>query len=150
MKELNFPPYHFKINTTPQAKHIFDVYRRKWVILTPEEWVRQHTLRYLVEEKKYPAGLLSVEKAIKVNTLLKRCDAVFYNTARKPLLIIECKSPEVEINQNVFEQAMRYNLSLQVNYLFITNGLQHYFFKTTQQGLEALKTILEWNSLQGR
>lgn len=147
MKELNFPAYTFKIQNTGEGTLIFDEYRKKWISLTPEERVRQHALRYLIEDKNYPRGLLAVEHAIEMNNIQKRCDAVFYTLEKKPLLIMECKAPDVVINQRVFEQAMRYNICLQVNYLFITNGLQHYFFKTANNGLEVLNNIPAWEEL---
>jgi len=99
------------------------------VILTPEEWVRQNFLKYLVEEKKYPASLIAVEKEFKLNNLSKRSDAVIYNKQGNPYLIIECKAPEVKIDQKVFDQIARYNMVLNVELLVVTNGLQHFCCK---------------------
>jgi len=99
------------------------------VILTPEEWVRQNFLKYLVEEKKYPASLIAVEKEFKLNNLSKRSDAVIYNKQGTPILIVECKAPEVKIGQNVFDQIARYNMVLNVKLLVVTNGLQHFCCK---------------------
>lgn len=126
MKRLNLPTYSFNIKLIEQRKYIFDFIRKKFVLLTPEEWVRQNFLRYLVEEKKYPATLIAVEKEFKLNNLSKRGDAVVYNKLGKPFLIVEFKAPEVKINQKVFDQIARYNMKLQVDFLIVSNGLQHY------------------------
>ena len=98
MQQLNFPPYDFKIKSSDKVKQIFDIVRRKFVKLTAEEWVRQHFIHYLVNEKKFPKSLLAVEMAIKVNRQEKRCDIVGFDKAGKPLLIVECKAPEVNIS----------------------------------------------------
>jgi hypothetical protein len=105
---------------------IFDENRKRFVALTPEEWVRQNFLRYLVTEKQYPRSLIAVESSLKLFKRKKRTDIVVYDNLAKPLLIVECKAPEVIINQNVFDQIVRYNMALQVNYLILTNGLKHY------------------------
>lgn len=129
MKRLNLPTYSFNIKLIEQRKHIFDFIRKKFVILTPEEWVRQNFLRYLVDEKKYPATLIAVEKEFKLNNLSKRSDAVVYNKWAKPFLIIEFKAPEVKIDQKVFDQIARYNMQLKVDYLIVSNGMNHYCCK---------------------
>jgi len=129
MDRLNLPTYSFNIKFKEQRKYIFDFIRKKYVLLTPEEWVRQNFLKYLVEEKKYPASLIAVEKEFKLNTLSKRSDAVVYNRLGQPFLIIECKATNVHINQKVFDQIARYNMKLNVEYLIVTNGLEHYCCK---------------------
>ncbi len=129
MKRLNLPTYSFNIKLIEQRKYIFDFIRKKFVILTPEEWVRQNFLRYLVEEKKYPASLIFVEKEFKLNNLSKRSDGVVYDKTGKPILIMEFKAPEVKIDQKVFDQIARYNLKLQVKYLIVSNGMGHYCCK---------------------
>ena len=121
--------YEHKIRTTERGKEIFDPVRAKFVILTPEEWVRQNFLRYLIEEKKMPKGLMRVEMFLTLNGMSKRCDIAVYSTDGKPLLAVECKASSVAITQEVFEQLARYNLRLNVPYLAVTNGLQHYFCK---------------------
>jgi len=128
LPELNFPKYHFRIETPAvgQSSKIFDIVRRKLVMLTPEEWVRQHLIHYLITEKKCPASLMAVEAKLKVNDLLRRTDIVVYNNSLKPLLIAECKAPQVQITQKAFDQAARYNLTLDVQYFILTNGLQIY------------------------
>lgn len=129
MESLNLPTYSFTIKFQEQRKYIFDTLRKKYVLLTPEEWVRQNFLKYLIDEKKYPASLISVEMEIKLNKLSKRCDAVVFDRSGNPLMIIECKTTSVKIDQTVFEQIARYNMQLQVNYLIVTNGLNHYCCK---------------------
>ena len=125
--KLNLPQYQFKTRVNPSGKdEIFDELRKKFVILTPEEWVRQNLIRYLTEEKNYPSMLIAIEKGIKVNNMQKRFDAVVHNRNGQPLMLIEFKSPDVKINQKVMEQISRYNLSLNVSYLFVSNGLSHY------------------------
>ena len=126
MEKLNLPTYSFNIKLIEQRKYIFDFIRKKFVILTPEEWVRQNFLKYLVEEKNYPASLVAVEMEFKLNNLSKRSDAVVYNKSGKPILIIECKAASVKIDQKVFDQIARYNMKLNVDFLVVTNGLEHF------------------------
>lgn len=125
---LNFPSYQFRISLSGsgQSSKIFDIVRRKFVALTPEEWVRQHLLQYLASEKKVPKSLVAVEKILKVNGLPRRTDVLVYSKAMKKILLAECKAPSVKITQKVFDQAARYNLSLDVSYFVLTNGLQTY------------------------
>jgi len=129
MERLNLPTYSFNIKFKEQRKYIFDLIRKKYVLLTPEEWVRQNFLKYLVEEKKYPASLIAVEKEFKLNKLSKRSDVVVYNRLGQPFLIVECKATTVKIDQKVFDQIARYNMKLNVEYLVVTNGLEHYCCK---------------------
>ncbi len=127
MQELNFPHYPFKIKTRENKTVIFDIVRKKYVVLTPEEWVRQHVIHFLAEEKKYPLSLMAVEKQVMVNSLTRRTDIVVYNTQGEPSIIVECKAPSVTITQETFDQIARYNLSLDADYLFVTNGLNHFY-----------------------
>tara|TARA_B100000929_G_scaffold251722_1_gene211844 strand:- start:12315 stop:12704 length:390 start_codon:yes stop_codon:yes gene_type:complete len=106
---------------------IFDEIRKKFIILTPEEWVRQHTIQFLIQQKKYPKQLLNAEKQLKVNGLTRRYDIVAYNPDGSINLIVECKAPSIKITQNAFDQIARYNLSLKAEQLMVTNGLNHYF-----------------------
>ena len=147
MESLNLPTYSFNIKFQEQRKYIFDTLRKKYVLLTPEEWVRQNFLKYLIEEKKYPASLISVEMEIKLNKLSKRCDAVIFNRNGKPFLIVECKATTVKIDQIVFEQIARYNMQLQVKYLIVTNGLKHYCCKIDfeNQSYAFLKEIPDYS-----
>jgi type I site-specific restriction endonuclease len=119
------------------------------VALTPEEWVRQNFLLYLIEEKKMPRNLMRVEMSLKLNSMSKRCDIVVYSTTGEPLLAVECKAPSVAITQKVFEQIARYNLCLKVPYLAVTNGVQHYFCKLAPDGQNYIfqNEIPEYSSL---
>ena len=127
MQELNFPSYAFKLKTNENKTLIFDIVRKKYVILTPEEWVRQHVVHFLLKEKNYPISLIAVEKQLKINTRIKRTDIVVYNKQGTPELLIECKAPNVKITQTTFDQIARYNLTANSNYLMVTNGVAHYF-----------------------
>lgn len=126
MEPLNLPTYFFRIKEDRGKKYIFDEIRRRFVLLTPEEWVRQHAVNFLVKEKKFPKQLISVEKGFKQNRNRMRYDLLVYDRKGKPLMIIECKAPGVEINQHVFDQAGRYNNNHKASYMLITNGMKHY------------------------
>jgi hypothetical protein len=106
---------------------IFDVVRKKFVVLTPEEWVRQHVVHFLIDEKGFPTSLINVEKQIKLNNTIKRYDAVVFNSSGNISVIVECKAPSVKITQQTFDQIARYNLVLKADYLMVTNGLEHYY-----------------------
>jgi hypothetical protein len=123
MRPLNLPPYSYNINS---KNEIFDRVRMKYVALTPEEWVRQHLINYLITEKNVPASLLAVEKSLKLNNLIKRADIVVYSKNGKALMLVECKAPGVKITQTTFEQIARYNMVHEVNYLLVSNGLEHF------------------------
>lgn len=127
MIKLNFPNYSFRFKNSENKVAIFDEIRKKFVVLTPEEWVRQHVVQYLLLEKKYPKSLINVEKLVKVNGLNKRYDIVVFQPNGEIFLLIECKAPEVAISQQTFDQIARYNLKLNAQYLMVTNGLNHYF-----------------------
>lgn len=126
LPQLNFPQYDLKLGGTAQKPEVFDPVRRKFVALTPEEWVRQHTLAYLSDDLGYPQSLIAVEGSLTLNDLKKRFDILLYNTNRTPVLLVECKAPGVKITQSVFDQAARYNMAFKVSLLFVTNGLEHY------------------------
>jgi hypothetical protein len=129
MQPLNLPTYTFKIKSNENNYVIFDIVRKKYVVLTPEEWVRQHFIHYLMEVKKYPISLIAVEKKLVLNNLTKRTDILVFNNKGLPNIIVECKAPSVKIDQNTFDQIARYNLKLNANFLIVTNGLEHYFCK---------------------
>ena len=133
MDALNFKSYPFRIKRADQKLWIFDVIRRKYVVLQPEEWVRQHVLHFLIEEKGYPKSLISVEKMLMVNSLTKRYDIVVFSRRGVVLLAVECKAPNVPITQETFDQIGRYNLSLNSHYLMVTNGLSHYYCQMDYQ-----------------
>lgn len=130
METLNLPAFSFRYKEEKGKKFIFDLIRRKFVVLTPEEWVRQNFLRYIAEGLKYPSSLTGVEKMVLINGLKQRCDIVVYNRSGAPVMIVECKAPHVSIGNNVLDQAARYNISLRVPYLVLTNGMQHYCVHT--------------------
>ncbi len=127
MQKLNFPAYTFRFKNSENKVAVFDEIRKKFVVLTPEEWVRQHTVQFLLEEKKYPKSYINVEKLIKVNDISKRYDVAVFKPNGELFLLIECKAPEVPISQDTFDQIARYNLKLKAEYLMVTNGLNHYF-----------------------
>ncbi|NOX84716.1 MAG: type I restriction enzyme HsdR N-terminal domain-containing protein [Chlorobi bacterium] len=128
--KLNLPEYPLKTRHKEGDKtEIFDEFRKKFIVLTPEEWVRQQFLHFLVNEKRYPPGLIAVEKGIRLNRMQKRFDAVVYSNSGKPLMLLEFKSPEIKLDQHVFDQIAAYNLKMKVNYLLVSNGLQHYCCK---------------------
>ena len=126
MQPLNLPPCSLKISNNAGKYSIFDILRKKYVALTPEEWVRQHFIHYLINHKGFPQGLLANEVQIQLNATKKRCDTVLYRKDLSARLIVEYKAPTVEITQAVFDQITRYNMVLKVDYLIVTNGLCHY------------------------
>ena len=127
MRKLNFQLYNFRFKNSENKVSIFDAIRKKFIILTPEEWVRQHVVQFLLEEKKYPHSLINVEKVLKVNGLRKRYDVVVYSPDGSIFILIECKSPEIKIAQATFDQIARYNMTMKSQFLMVTNGLNHYF-----------------------
>jgi len=126
MQQLNLPTYNANLKKIGDAVKIFDVLRRKFVALTPEEWVRQNFIHYLLEHKGYSPTLMANEVAVTLNGMTKRCDSVLYDQQLHPKMIIEYKAPTVEITQKVFNQICRYNMVLQVEYLIVSNGMKHY------------------------
>ena len=126
MQQLSLPTFNFKLRNEIGKVSIFDTFRKKYVALTPEEWVRQHFLHWLVNYKGFPSGLIAVETSLKYNRLKKRADAIVYNKSGKPMMIVECKAPEVTITQDAFDQIAIYNYKVGVKYLAVTNGLKHF------------------------
>jgi len=122
-----FSRLQFRLKNKENKTHIFDLVRKKFVVLTPEEWVRQHTLHYLITALKYPISHINVEKELVVNKLRKRYDIVVYNTHGTIQVLVECKAPKIKITQDTFDQIARYNMVLNANYLMVTNGLNHYY-----------------------
>ena len=145
MQELNFPSYAFRLKSSENKTLIFDIIRKKYVVLTPEEWVRQHVLRFLLEEKNYPASLIAVERQLKIHTRTKRTDIVVYNTQGTPEVLIECKAPSVKITQDAFDQIARYNLTAKASYLMVINGLVHYYYQIHTEN----KTYIFLNDILG-
>ncbi len=129
MTRLNLPPFEIKLRGTKAQPQIFDILRKKYIALTPEEWVRQHFVHFLVEHKGYPAALMANEIQLKVGEKTLRADSVLYSRELKPRMIIEYKAPHIPITQKVFDQISIYNMLLHVDYLVVSNGLQHYICK---------------------
>lgn len=149
MQKLNLPIYPIKIKEQAGVRYIFDCIRKKYLVLQPEEWVRQNFIQFLVRDKNYAASLIAVEKGLKLNELQKRADIVIYDNQPNPIVLIECKAPKVKIDQEVFEQVARYNVVFKVPYLVVTNGMEHYCakvdFKTNS--FEFLKDIPDYSNL---
>ncbi len=129
MIRLNLPSFKIKLSGTIQKPMIYDILRRKHVALTPEEWVRQHFIHYMIECKSYPASLMANEVSLKYGSKSLRADTVLYNRSLKPIMIMEYKAPDIAITRNVFDQISAYNLLLHVDYLIMSNGMQHYCCK---------------------
>ncbi len=127
MQTLNLPAYQPKVKGSKNNRLIFDFVRKKYVKLTPEEWVRQHILHFLTEIKGYPLSLIAVEKQLTINGLKKRFDILVFDKSGQPNILIECKAPNISILQETFDQVARYNLVVNANYIMVSNGLQHYF-----------------------
>ncbi|MCF6351956.1 MAG: type I restriction enzyme HsdR N-terminal domain-containing protein [Cyclobacteriaceae bacterium] len=142
MQKLNLPNYNFKITRKVEGDFIFDIVRKKAILLTPEEWVRQHIINYLHLDLGYPKGLLKVESGVMYNTRHKRSDIVIYNNSGSPYMLVECKAPSVKINQSTVEQVAMYNRTLHAPIIILTNGLVHYTFRVSKKGeLENLNEI---------
>lgn len=146
---LNLPPYPFKLKRVKGQLFIFDEIRKKWLVNTPEEWVRQHFVMYLNKELDYPLNLIAIEQGLKVNSMQRRTDIVAYSNLGQPILIVECKAMKIKINQAVFEQVARYNIPLKVAHLVVTNGLSHYCSEidVENKSWKFLERIPEYNKL---
>ena len=129
MQKLNLPHYKFRLKSNENKILIFDNLRKKYMVLTPEEWVRQHFVQFLIEEKKYPISLIALEKQLTINNRKKRTDILVFNKEGNHEIIVECKAPKIKITQATFDQIARYNLKLKANYLIVTNGLDHFYCK---------------------
>jgi hypothetical protein len=127
MQKLNLPSYDFNIKNSENKPYIFDISRKKFIVLTPEEWVRQHFVKYLITEKKYPLSIIAIEKQLVINNRKKRTDILIFDSNGNPDIIVECKAPSIKITQATFDQIARYNLKLNAKYLIVTNGLQHFY-----------------------
>lgn len=129
MLKLNFPNFSFRFKNSENKPLIFDVIRKKFMVLTPEEWVRQHVVHFLISEKQFPASHINVEKQLILNETKKRYDIVVFNKDGSIHLIVECKAPNISISQDTFDQIARYNLVTKATYLMVSNGLSHYYCK---------------------
>ena len=151
MIRLNLPEYSFNISYKNDQAYIFDPVRKKKILLTPEEWVRQNFLQYLVSEKSVPLSLVRVEMSMKLNKRIKRSDIVVFDRLAQAMLIVECKAPEVQITQKSFDQAAMYNIELKVAYLVVTNGLKHYFCRMdyASKSYHFLKELPDYEQMTG-
>ena len=149
MQALNLPSFETKICERDGKQQIFDPIRKCYVTLTPEEWVRQHFVHYLTDQKGYPSSLMGNEVSIMLNGMKRRCDTVVYDRQLQPRMIVEYKAPGVKITREVFAQISRYNLTLRVDYLIISNGLQHYCCKMdyNRNGVEFLTDIPDYENI---
>lgn len=149
MLDLNLPPFDINVKKADGKLTVFDKLRRRFVTLTPEEWVRQHFINYLITEKGYSPSLIANEIQINLNNQKRRCDSVVYNRELSPIMIVEYKAPEVNITQEVFDQIVRYNIVLKVKYLIVSNGLRHYCCKMDYetQSFEYLSDIPSYKDL---
>jgi hypothetical protein len=129
MQKLNLPNYKFRLKSSENKTLIFDNLRKKYMVLAPEEWVRQHFVQFLIEEKKYPVSLIALEKQLVINNRKKRTDILIFNKEGNHDIVVECKAPSIKITQDTFDQIARYNLKLKANFLIVTNGLEHFYCK---------------------
>lgn len=141
--QIRYPKVDFRLRSEDDSQKIWDIVRKRWVSLTPEEWVRQNFIQYLLMTKKYPASLLAVEKEIELNGLPKRCDIVVYRE-QMPWMIVECKEPNVPLSENTFMQILRYNMVLKVPYLVLTNGAHTLGWLLSNNNMETLSELPEW------
>ena len=141
MIKIEYPPYQPKIKKEQAVEYIFDEFRKRWIMLTPEEWVRQNFLQYLTKIKLFPASLIAVEKEIALGDLKKRFDIVVYGKDSKPWMIVECKEMNVALDQTVLDQVLRYNVPMQVRYLVITNGSYCFGFENKGSQLVELDEL---------
>lgn len=141
MVRLVFPQHNFSMREGAGGTEIFDALRKRWVKLSPEEWVRQNMVQYLLQEKSYPAALMGVEKEIKLGTLRKRFDLLVYDRVHQPWMLVECKAMEVPLSQDVLDQALRYHLSIPCKYIVITNGHYCFAYRTDQAALLSVDTL---------
>ncbi|MDI1356439.1 MAG: type I restriction enzyme HsdR N-terminal domain-containing protein [bacterium] len=125
---LKYPPFAIRLKKEKEQTYVFDFIRKKWLVLTPEEWVRQHVLNYLVVEKQFPASSIAIEKELQLNDLKRRFDIVVFDSLLQPYLIVECKAPYIPLDTQVLEQVLRYNLSLKAKLVMVTNGMSDRVF----------------------
>lgn len=148
MIKIEYPPYQPKIKEEQGRELIFDETRKRWVVLTPEEWVRQNFLQYLTRVKKYAPSLIAIEKEIQLGEIKKRFDIVVYGANTKPFMLVECKEMNVELTQKVLDQALRYNITMQVPYVVITNGSYCMAFNCTNKSFTELSELPEMTNDQ--
>ena len=143
MLNLSFPNYEFRLKEINQKRFIFDEIRKKYIELTPEEWVRQNCIKFLINEKKFKKNLISIEKKIQLNNTTKRFDILVHDKNGECILLVECKAPNIKINQESFDQILRYNQVINAKFLMVTNGIIHYYCRINndKKNIEFLKEI---------
>ena len=146
---LNLPQFPIKLSERDGIVYVFDALRKKHLVLTPEEWVRQHFIAYLIAHKKFPKSLIQVEGGLQLNKLQKRTDIVIFNTAGEKIMVIECKAPSVKITQSVFDQASRYNSVHKTPWIVVTNGLAHFYARIdhANAGFKFAEDLPQWDAL---
>ena len=144
MLKIKYPVFKFQIQEKEGSEIIFDVLRKRWIALTPEEWVRQNFIQYLLQESKYPQAFMAIEKEIMLGELKKRFDVLIYNRNHEPWMMIECKSMDITLDQKVLDQVLRYNISVPVQFMVITNGSYSYAFERKEGGLTMLEELPVW------
>ncbi len=145
---LNLPAFDIQLRAAPDGTpQLYDALRRRWLVVTPEEWVRQHFVHYLIERLGYPASRIANEVGLKLNGTQRRCDTLIYTDSLRPLAVIEYKRPSVQITAKVFDQIARYNSVLGARYLIVSNGIAHYCCRFTGEGYEYLRGIPAWREL---
>lgn len=144
MIAVNYPPPAFKIKQENEQHFVFDAIRKTWLLLTEEEWVRQNFIQYLVTELHYPSTLIALEKELELNGLKKRFDVLVYDQEHQPWMLIECKAPQIELNDAALEQVLRYHMSIPVPFLVITNGQSTYGWQKVNYELKLLDKLPEW------
>lgn len=145
MLNIRFPEPDFKVEMREGRQMIFDLLRKKWLVLTPEEWVRQNFLAFLTRQQAYPATMIALEKQIKVGEMMKRFDMLVYNSAHQPWMMVECKAPDVSLTENTLHQLLRYHISTPVQYLIITNGRTTIGWEKVDGKLVLLGDMPEWS-----
>ncbi|MAX79604.1 MAG: restriction endonuclease subunit R [Crocinitomicaceae bacterium] len=150
MQALNLPEYNFKFGLENGKTTIWDTIRKKYIILTPEEWVRQNFVEFLIQQHQFPRSLIQIEKGLRVHKTYKRADVICNNQNGYPVLLVECKAPEVKITQAAFDQVARYNITFKVPYLVVTNGISHYCCKVDleKKDYTFLEELPSYNSIK--
>lgn len=143
--ELNLPTFSFSIQKRDKQYEVWDILRKSWLKLTPEEWVRQHILHYLIQKADYPPEKIKSEHPIHLGENTQRADIVVYNKQFQPEFVIECKAPEVKIKQAAIDQASRYNYQLKAQFLLVSNGMEHFMYEVKTNGLVLMQEIPKWS-----
>ncbi|MBK5202582.1 MAG: type I restriction enzyme HsdR N-terminal domain-containing protein [Prolixibacteraceae bacterium] len=150
--KLNLPDYSFRIKTEEDKTYIFDEIRKKFILLTPEEWVRQNFIKYLIQDKGFPSSLMAIENGLKINKNIFRTDLLVYNRKKEPILIVEFKAPNIKITQKTFDQIARYNMKFRTDCLIVSNGMQHYccLINRKEETYFFLKNIPDYKNIKNQ